>query len=199
MIGAAPITYNYSFIAPSNTGVPSGFDLDNNGTVGGGNDALGFGAFPGQFGMAFFSQYEILTDQVRTFQTFLWKDMPGARLPDDSATAEPQDWYSPAELAVLPLSSKSHWDIPVTVNGEAREALDHYRQAIDCLLPARFDLWKMGGSRAQRDVIDWTLTEVAVRAGQRDIALSLAHERLGTRPKSVPNRMFLQRAEAIAS
>ena len=43
--------YPYSFAAPSNTGIPSGFDLDNSGTVGGPNDALGFGFFPGQFGM----------------------------------------------------------------------------------------------------------------------------------------------------
>jgi hypothetical protein len=51
----------------------------------------------------------------------------------------------------------------------------------------------------QRDVVDWTLTEAVVRAGQRDIALSLAHERLGTRPRSAPNRRFLRHAEAIAS
>ena len=51
-----------------------------------------------------------------------------------------------------------------------------YAQAVEHLLPARFDLWKMGGSLAERDVIDWTLAEAAVRAGQRDIALSLAHD-----------------------
>ncbi len=74
-----------------------------------------------------------------------------------------------------------------------------YAQAVEHLLPARFDLWKMGGSKAQRDVIDWTLTEAAVRAGLRDVAVSLAHERLGTRPKSVPNYRFLRKAEAIAA
>ena len=65
---------------------------------------------------------------------------------------------------------------------EALTAFHHgaYAQAVEHLLPARFDLWKMGGSHAQRDVIDWTLAEAAVRAGQRDIALSLAHERLAT-------------------
>ena len=31
--GTDPIDYPYSFIAPSNTGVPSGFDLDNDGTT----------------------------------------------------------------------------------------------------------------------------------------------------------------------
>jgi hypothetical protein len=74
-----------------------------------------------------------------------------------------------------------------------------YAQAVEHLLPARFDLWKMGGSHAQRDVIDWTLAEAAVRAGLRDVALSIAHERLGTRPESAPNRRFLRRAEAIAA
>jgi hypothetical protein len=74
-----------------------------------------------------------------------------------------------------------------------------YAQALEHLLPARFDLWKMGGSKAQRDVIDWTLCEAAVRAGHRDVALSLAHERLAGRPESVPNRRFLQEATAIAS
>jgi hypothetical protein len=74
-----------------------------------------------------------------------------------------------------------------------------YAQAVEHLLPARFDLWKMGGSNAQRDVIDWTLAEAAVRAGQKDVALSLAHERLATRPHSVPNRRFLEEAEGIAA
>jgi hypothetical protein len=115
--GADPITYPYVFSAPSNTGIPSGFDLDNNGSVGGPNDAFGFGFFPGQFGMGVFSRYPILFDQIRTFQTFLWKDMPGALLPDDPATPAAADWYSPAELAVFRLSSKSHWDVPINLNG----------------------------------------------------------------------------------
>jgi hypothetical protein len=114
---AAPIFYPYRFIAPSNTGIPSGFDLDNNGSVGGPNDALGFGFFPGQFGMAVYSQHPIVQSQVRTFQNFLWKDMPGALLPDDPRTTAPADWYSAEELAVFRLSSKSHWDIPVRING----------------------------------------------------------------------------------
>jgi hypothetical protein len=113
--GAAPISYRYRFVAPSNTGVPSGFDLDNNGSVGGPNDAFGFGAYPGQFGMAVFSRYPILRHHVRTFQRFLWRDMPGALLPDDPATPALADWYSPEELAVFRLSSKSHWDLPVLV------------------------------------------------------------------------------------
>ena len=116
--GAAPIVYPYRFVAPSNTGIPSGHDLNNNGVIGGPDDAFGFGFFPGQFGMAVYSKYPILEDDIRTFQNFLWKDMPGARLPDDPATPAPADWYSPAELAVFRLSSKSHWDVPVTIGGK---------------------------------------------------------------------------------
>ncbi|MEO1560504.1 MAG: endonuclease/exonuclease/phosphatase family protein, partial [Cyanobacteria bacterium J06632_19] len=116
--GVDAVEYPFVYLAPSNTGIPSGFDFDNNGSVGGGNDAFGFGFFPGQFGMVLLSKYPILEEEVRTFQNFLWKDMPGALLPDDVNTAEPSDWYSEEELEVFRLSSKSHWDIPVNVNGE---------------------------------------------------------------------------------
>ncbi|MEZ6015588.1 MAG: esterase-like activity of phytase family protein [Planctomycetota bacterium] len=122
--GAAPIDYPYVFLAPSNTGLPSGFDLDNNGVVGTAvgtadyaNDCFGFGFFPGQFGMVLMSRFPIATADVRTFQQFLWADMPGALLPDDPSTSAPGDWYSPAELQAVRLSSKSHWDVPVLIDG----------------------------------------------------------------------------------
>jgi hypothetical protein len=121
--GAEPIEYPYAFVAPSNTGIPSGFDLNNNGVVGGPDDAFGFGFFPGQFGMAVLSRYPIETEDVRTFQHFLWKDMPGAMLPDDPSTPAPADWYSPEELDVFRLSSKSHWDVPVNVDGRTVHVL----------------------------------------------------------------------------
>jgi tetratricopeptide (TPR) repeat protein len=73
-----------------------------------------------------------------------------------------------------------------------------YAEVVELLLPVRFDLWQIGGSYAQRDVVNWTLTEAAVRAGKRDVALSLAHERLAARPRSAPNRRFLRQAEALA-
>jgi len=41
--------------------------------------------------------------------------MPGARLPNDPATPAPADWYSPEELKVFRLSSKSHWDLPIQI------------------------------------------------------------------------------------
>jgi Endonuclease/Exonuclease/phosphatase family len=120
--GARPIEFRYRFVAPSNTGIASGKDFDNNGQVvtepGSGlygNDAFGFGEFPGKFGLAVFSRLPIDAKRVRTFQLFRWKDMPGALLPDDPATSAPADWYSADELDVFRLSSKSHWDLPIEV------------------------------------------------------------------------------------
>jgi hypothetical protein len=113
--GAPAIEYGHSFITESNTGVPSGFDLDHDGLVAGGGDALGFGEFPGQYAMALLSRFPVDAAGARTFRKFLWRDMPGALLPDTPATPVPFDWYSPEALAVLPLSSKSHWDLPVKV------------------------------------------------------------------------------------
>jgi 3-phytase/alkaline phosphatase D len=125
--GANPVNYQYAYIAPSNTGIASGFDLDNSGAIGGGNDAFGFGNFPGQFGMLLLSKYEIDTANIRTFQNFLWKDMPNNLLTNDPTVDNPatttvnenlNGFYSPQEIAVLRLSSKSHWDVPIKVNGE---------------------------------------------------------------------------------
>ena len=92
--GAAPIEYPYTFIAPSNTGVPSGKDLDNSGGAPGGpNDAFGFGFFPGQFGMVVYSRYPIDVENVRTFQLFKWQDMPGNLIPTT--------FYSPDQVDIL--------------------------------------------------------------------------------------------------
>ncbi|WP_435104585.1 endonuclease/exonuclease/phosphatase family protein [Arhodomonas sp. AD133] len=120
--GAEAIRYDHRFVAPVNTGVVSGHDLNNDGSVGGPDDALGYGTFAGQYGMAVLSRLPIDRDGVRTFRDFLWKDMPDAMLPADPQDADgngrTDSWYSPEELAALPLSSKSHWDVPVIVDGE---------------------------------------------------------------------------------
>ncbi len=113
--GADPIHYPYAFTAPVNTGVQTGFDLDRDGRTGGPSDAHSFGFFEGWMGMLVLSKYPIDTAKSRTFQHFRWKDMPGAMLPDDPATPEPADYYSPEMLDVLRLSSKSHWDLPIRI------------------------------------------------------------------------------------
>jgi len=119
--GAQPIDYPYTYLAASNTGIASGFDFDNNGDIGGAGDAYGFGQFPGQYGMVLLSRYPIAVEQVRTFQHFLWQDMPGAMLPVQPKTQKP--WYSNEELGVFRLSSKSHWDVPIDVDGKTLHIL----------------------------------------------------------------------------
>jgi 3-phytase/alkaline phosphatase D len=114
--GAAPIYYPYRFVMPSNTGIPSGRDFNKDGSVGGPDDAFGFGYFPGQYGMAVYSMFPIDYEHARTFQTFLWKDMPSAMLPIDPTTGE--SWYDEGDLAVFRLSSKSHWDVPILIDGK---------------------------------------------------------------------------------
>jgi 3-phytase len=123
---AKAIAYPHRFTAPTNTGRHSGFDLDRSGKVEAqpgspayGGDAWGFGVYPGQYGMVVLSRFPIDAAGVRTFQNFRWRDMPGARLPDDPATAEPADWFPAEALEKFPLSSKSHWDVPVTIDGRA--------------------------------------------------------------------------------
>lgn len=72
-----------------------------------------------------------------------------------------------------------------------------YAEAADTLHRARFVANSFGGSHAQRDIIDWTLTEAALRSGNRDVAKALANERIAIKPHSPINKRFLERAGAV--
>jgi hypothetical protein len=52
-----------------------------------------------------------------------------------------------------------------------------------------------GGSHAQRDVIDWTLTEAALRGGPSEMAEALVAERRALRPHSPVNLAFRDRLQ----
>jgi alkaline phosphatase D len=87
--GLDPLDYPYVYVAPSNTGVHSGIDLngdgvltpDREGTDDYANDSFGYGVYEGQYGFAVLSRYPL--DTPRTFQTFLWADLPDNQLPTD--------------------------------------------------------------------------------------------------------------------
>ena len=56
---------------------------------------------------------------------------------------------------------------------------------VDELMPIRRTLNHFGGSHAQRDALQRTLLEAAIRSGQYDLARALTSERLGVRESSV--------------
>lgn len=103
--------YPHRFVPPSNTGVPTGLDLDRDGATDGPGDAKGYGRYPGQYGMAVLSRHPI-TDS-KCFGDLPWSSFSWATLPDDASTATPADYYSEDARAVLPLSSKNHCDVTV--------------------------------------------------------------------------------------
>lgn len=131
--GLQPLEYT-PFMEATNTGMPSGYDLDRSGEVVSsypnppparqtdegrayGGDCWGFGTFPGQYGMALLvdSRLKLRLDEVRTFRLLPWDYVPGAFLPTVPATGEP--WFDEEELKTVRLSSKSHWDVPVELPG----------------------------------------------------------------------------------
>lgn len=113
--GGGQAVYPYAYTAPSNTGVPTGLDLDGDGVAAGPQDAFGYGDFEGQYGMALLSRYPLDTAGARTFRHFRWRDMP--------AHLMPVGFYPEQALPVLRLSSKSHWDVPVHVGGRTLHVL----------------------------------------------------------------------------
>lgn len=118
---AAAIDYPYFYYSTVNTGQPSPFDLDNDGVASGtGADAWGFGFYPGQYGMVLLSKYPIDTSAVRTFQHFKWKDMPDFM---PTTKADGSLWYSKEAWQQFPLSSKNHWDVPLTIDGKTVHVL----------------------------------------------------------------------------
>jgi endonuclease/exonuclease/phosphatase family metal-dependent hydrolase len=112
--GCEPIKFEYFFTGPVNTGRPSGRDLNHDGKRNGPDDAIGYGKHEGAYGMLVLSKFPIDSEHVRSFQKMLWRDMPGALLPIDPKTEKP--FYDDEDLAVLRLSSKSHWDVPIHVS-----------------------------------------------------------------------------------
>lgn len=114
--GSEPIDYPYYFYAAVNTGQPSPFDLDRDGEASGvGADAWGYGFYPGQYGMLLLSRYPIEQNAVRTFRHFKWKDMPEHL---ETTQADGSPWYENEAWQQFPLSSKSHWDVPINVHGK---------------------------------------------------------------------------------
>ncbi|WP_227270779.1 endonuclease/exonuclease/phosphatase family protein [Roseobacter weihaiensis] len=107
----AGLDYPYRFAAKPNTGMRTGIDMDGNRRSAEPRDTQGYGHFSGQGGMAILSRYPILTDEVRDFSQMLWKDFPGALLPQVDGVPFP----SAEAQAIQRLSTTAHWVVPVEV------------------------------------------------------------------------------------
>jgi tetratricopeptide (TPR) repeat protein len=73
-----------------------------------------------------------------------------------------------------------------------------YTDAVRLLRPLRSSAHRFGGSHAQRDLLDLTLIESAIRAEERHLASALAAERVARRPASPLSRLFAGRAAQLA-
>lgn len=101
---SAGLPYPHLFSPRPNSGQPTRFDVDGDGRLNEPEDAQGWGRFPGAGGMAVLSRHPILHDQVSDFSSFLWRDLPQARLPPG---------IDPGLAAIQRLSSSSHLIVPV--------------------------------------------------------------------------------------
>jgi len=113
----ASVDYPYFYQSTVNTGVKINGDLNHDGkTSQQPSDTHGFGYFEGHYGMVLLSKYPINEKDIRTFQHFKWSDMPNALKPIDPNTNKP--WFNDEIWQEIRLSSKSHWDIPINVDGK---------------------------------------------------------------------------------
>jgi hypothetical protein len=55
-------------------------------------------------------------------------------------------------------------------------------EAIEAILPARYDAFRIGGSHAQRDIVTLTLIAAAEQSGRWRLARALLAERAALRP-----------------
>lgn len=111
-LAAAGAAYPHRFALPPNAGMPTGLDLDRDGRRGGPRDAMGYGRFHGQGGIALLSRLPVLASEDYT--AFLWADLPGALLPPETGAAE---------RAMQRLSSSNHWRVDLGLPSGGRLGL----------------------------------------------------------------------------
>ena len=73
-----------------------------------------------------------------------------------------------------------------------------YARVVELIRPVREIAHRFGGSHAQRDLLDLTLIESALRSGQRMLAKALCAERAAVRPGSPLVKLFSARAADLS-
>lgn len=105
------VQYPFQFTARPNTGMPTGLDMDGDGQLGDPRDGQSYGQYSGQGGMAILSRYPIDYIALQDFSSTLWRDIPGALLPQTDGAPFP----SPEAQDIQRLSTTGHWVVPIDV------------------------------------------------------------------------------------
>lgn len=74
-----------------------------------------------------------------------------------------------------------------------------YLTTVERIRPVRAIAHRFGGSHAQRDLLDLTLIEAALRSGRHNLANALSGERLALKPRSPLARLFGERAVRLSA
>jgi hypothetical protein len=75
---------------------------------------------------------------------------------------------------------------------------EQYARAADLAAPLRADLWRLGGSRTQRDTLDLMVLEAAIRGGRSRLAQAIVAERKAAASLTPRARVQAARAGALA-
>ena len=87
---------------------------------------------------------------------------------------------------------------PAARRGDASLRRRRDAEAIEAILPVRYEAHRIGGSHAQRDIVTLTLIAAAERSGQWRLARALLAERAALRP-TVKVKARYERARARAA
>ncbi len=137
LLARSGLDFPYAFARRPNNGTASGVDMDGDGRLGEPEDALAWGRFAGQGGMAVLSRFPIDAAAARDLTQLIWRDLPFAD--------PPRDFPSAQAAALRPLSTGGHWIVPIQL-GERRLTLLAYAAT-----PPAFDGPERLNARRNRD------------------------------------------------
>lgn len=109
----------YRFAFRPNSGTATGLDMDGDGRTGTPDDAQGYGRFAGTGGMAVLSRFPIDAAAALDHSDFLWRDLPGALIPQRGGMPFP----SADVFEIQRLSSTAHWQVPIILHDSRRLTL----------------------------------------------------------------------------
>lgn len=116
-LARAGVPYPYMMPLRPNSGVATGFDITQNGRLGEPRDAMAYGRYAGEGGMAVLSRLALDTGAIRDFSSYLWADLPLGQSPDTE----------PALRALQRLSSGGHYEVPILLpKGGSLRLLAYY-------------------------------------------------------------------------